>query len=89
VIHFFRKQFPFCLSLHKNEDVVLPNSLILAGEIVNYSDLHANIQDIFNAYGVQIMTPDYTGDTERAKLVPREGWYAPPAAPPPENGLKR
>ena len=41
--------------------------------------LHANIQDVFNEYGVQIMSPHYLGDPEQAKVVPPEGWYAAPA----------
>ncbi len=47
-----------------------------------YSVLHRNIQDVFNEYGVQIMTPAYEGDPERPKIVPQEQWYAAPA----ENG---
>jgi small-conductance mechanosensitive channel len=46
------------------------------------SALHANIQDVFNEYGVQIMSPHYLGDPPAAKVVPREGWYAAPARPP-------
>ncbi|MDH4873418.1 mechanosensitive ion channel [Pseudomonas sp. BN515] len=41
--------------------------------------LHANIQDVFNEYGVQIMSPHYLGDPAHEKLVPRENWYAAPA----------
>jgi small-conductance mechanosensitive channel len=44
--------------------------------------LHANIQDLFNEHGVQIMSPHYLGDPATAKLVPREQWYATPAKPP-------
>jgi small-conductance mechanosensitive channel len=47
-----------------------------------YSELHRNILDVFNEYGVQIMVPAYEGDPERPKLVPPEKWYAPPARPP-------
>jgi small-conductance mechanosensitive channel len=36
------------------------------------SSLHANIQDIFNANGVQIMSPHYERDPEQAKVVPPE-----------------
>jgi small-conductance mechanosensitive channel len=36
------------------------------------SVLHANIQDIFNANGVQIMSPHYNRDPESAKVVPPE-----------------
>lgn len=47
-----------------------------------YSTLHRNILDVFNEYGVQIMTPAYEGDPAAPKLVPREQWYAAPARPP-------
>jgi small-conductance mechanosensitive channel len=47
-----------------------------------YSDLHRSIQDVFNEYGIQIMTPSYEGDPPDAKLVPKDQWYAPPAKPP-------
>jgi small-conductance mechanosensitive channel len=44
-----------------------------------YSALHRSILDVFNEYGVQIMTPAYVGDTPQAKVVPRDQWYALPA----------
>lgn len=47
------------------------------GEI--YTDLHRNILDVFNEYGVQIMTPAYEGDPEKPKVVPKEGWFSAPA----------
>ena len=43
--------------------------------------LHANIQDAFNEYGVQIMSPAYEADPSGPKIVPRSQWYAAPAAP--------
>ena len=46
-----------------------------------YSDLHANIQDVFNEYEVQIMTPNYEADTEIPKLVKKEDFYMAPAKP--------
>lgn len=46
------------------------------------SMLHANIQDVFNEYGVQIMSPNYESDPEQEKLVPKENWYAAPAKAP-------
>ncbi|HYN04804.1 MAG TPA: mechanosensitive ion channel domain-containing protein [Vicinamibacteria bacterium] len=46
-----------------------------------YTALHQNILDVFNEYGVQIMTPAYEGDTEQAKLVPKEQWWSAPARP--------
>ena len=45
-------------------------------------DLHANIQDAFNEYGVQIMSPHYMADKDHTVVVARENWYAPPANPP-------
>jgi small-conductance mechanosensitive channel len=48
-----------------------------------YSELHRNVQDVFNEYGVQIMTPNYMADTAQPKLVPKEQWYAAPARPAP------
>jgi small-conductance mechanosensitive channel len=51
-----------------------------------YSALHRNILDVFNEYGVAIMTPAYEGDPEQPKLVPRDQWYAAPATPPSANG---
>jgi small-conductance mechanosensitive channel len=44
-----------------------------------YTALHRNILDVFNEYGVQIMTPAYEGDPEQPKIVPREAWYQAPA----------
>ncbi|WP_010486028.1 mechanosensitive ion channel domain-containing protein [Pseudomonas sp. S9] len=46
------------------------------------SVLHAHIQDVFNEYGVAIMSPHYLADPQDAKLVPRENWYAAPAREP-------
>lgn len=43
--------------------------------------LHANIQDVFNEYGVQIMSPHYLGDPEQPKWVPKEQWHAVPSKP--------
>src|SRR5215831_18431665 len=46
------------------------------------SELHANIQDVFNEHGVQIMSPHYMTETAEPQVVPRERWYAAPAKPP-------
>ena len=51
-----------------------------------YSYLHQNILDVFNEYGVQIMTPAYRMDPPQAKVVPKDQWYAPPARR--ENGAE-
>jgi small-conductance mechanosensitive channel len=41
--------------------------------------LHANIQDVFNQYEVQIMSPHYIADPAAPKLVPNARRFAPPA----------
>jgi small-conductance mechanosensitive channel len=46
-----------------------------------YTDLHRHILDVFNEYGVQIMTPAYEGDPTVPKVVPKEQWYTAPAMP--------
>ena len=45
------------------------------------STLHANIQDVFNEHGVQIMSPHYVGDPQDAKLVQPARAYSAPAKP--------
>jgi small-conductance mechanosensitive channel len=49
------------------------------GMFALYTALHRSILDVFNEYGVQIMTPAYEGDPEEPKVVPREQWFAAPA----------
>jgi small-conductance mechanosensitive channel len=46
-----------------------------------YTELHRNILDVFNEYGVQIMTPAYEGDTPEPKVVAKENWFLAPARP--------
>jgi small-conductance mechanosensitive channel len=53
-----------------------------------YTNLHRNILDVFNEYGVQIMTPAYEGDTQEPKVVPKEQWFSAPAKVE-EDGSKR
>ena len=50
--------------------------------LVTLNALYANIQDAFNAYGVQIMSPAYEADPEGRKTVPQSRWYAAPAQEP-------
>jgi small-conductance mechanosensitive channel len=45
------------------------------------SRLHAHIQDVFNEYGVQIMSPHYEADPAQPVVVPKAKWHEPPAAP--------
>jgi len=44
--------------------------------------IHANIQDVFNEYGVQIMSPHYFADPAESKTVAKDKWYSAPAKPP-------
>jgi len=52
------------------------------GMLAIKSELHRNIQDVFNEYGVQIMSPAYVADPASAKIVPPENWYVTPASKP-------
>jgi small-conductance mechanosensitive channel len=55
--------------------------------LFQYADLHRQILDVFNEYGIQIMTPAYRNDPEQPKIVPRGEWFNAPAAPAtPEQG---
>ena len=40
-----------------------------------YGAMHRHILDVFNEYGVQIMTPAYEGDPPEPKIVPPKDWY--------------
>jgi small-conductance mechanosensitive channel len=46
------------------------------------TELNQHILDVFNEYGVQIMTPAYEADPPQPKVVAKSDWYLPPAAPP-------
>jgi hypothetical protein len=43
------------------------------------SSLHANIQDAFNEFGVQIMSPHFMMQPQQNVVVDRSNWYAAPA----------
>jgi len=45
------------------------------------SDLNANVQDVFNEYGVQIMSPNYVLDPASPKVVAKQNWFAAPSEP--------
>jgi hypothetical protein len=47
--------------------------------LVTLDALYANIQDLFNEYGVQIMSPSYVLDPAAPKVVPKQDWFAAPA----------
>jgi small-conductance mechanosensitive channel len=58
------------------------------GRALVLSELHANIQDVFNEYGVQIMSPHYEGDPDGKVWVPRERWHEAPAGERPGPGAR-
>jgi hypothetical protein len=52
------------------------------------SDLYAEIQDAFNEYGAQIMSPHFESQPKKPVLVPKSAWYAPPVSSP-GSGMTR
>ena len=50
-----------------------------APRIETLSNLHANIQDAFNEFGVQIMSPHFMMQPQQNIVVPRSKWHAAPA----------
>jgi len=67
----------FCVTYELNAYCDRPNDMTKL-----YTLLSQNILDVFNEYGVQIMTPNYRGDPDQPKIVPKDQWFAPPAKPP-------
>ncbi|MCK6374466.1 MAG: mechanosensitive ion channel family protein [Zoogloea sp.] len=65
----------YCLVVHATPVGAEPRAQLL-------SRLHANIQDVFNEYGVQIMSPHYIDDPASEKVVPQASWYTAPARKP-------
>ncbi|MCB1008082.1 MAG: mechanosensitive ion channel [Acidobacteria bacterium] len=45
------------------------------------TELHGHIQDVFNEYGVQIMSPNFVAQPDEPVLSPKSTWFAAPAAP--------
>ncbi len=66
----------FCVQYELNVHISEP-LLILE----TYTELHRNVLDVFNEYGVQIMTPSYMKDPDAPKVVPPNQWYLAPATP--------
>jgi len=70
----------FCVTYELNVYCDRPNDMTKF-----YTLLSQNVLDVFNEYGVQIMTPAYMADTDQPKIVPRDQWFASPAQPPENN----
>jgi small-conductance mechanosensitive channel len=64
----FYVQYTLWVSLVRQED-----------RLTVMNSLYANIQDLFNEYGVQIMSPNYVFDPNAPKVVPKQNWFAAPA----------
>lgn len=50
------------------------------------SQLHSNVQDVFNENGVQIMSPHYMEDPPQPQVVPPGPWSSQPQGAPPPPG---
>jgi len=70
----------FCVTYELNVYCNQPNNMTKL-----YTLLSQNVLDVFNEYGVQIMTPAYRDDPDQLKIVPKDQWFAPPAKPPESN----
>nr|WP_249219983.1 mechanosensitive ion channel domain-containing protein [Citrobacter portucalensis] len=46
------------------------------------TELHSQIQDVFNEFGVQIMSPNFVLQPAQPVVVAKENWYTAPAVPP-------
>jgi small-conductance mechanosensitive channel len=53
------------------------------------STLHGQIQDAFNEFGVQIMSPHFEGQPDKKVYVPQPEWYSAPASPPAQKEANR
>jgi small-conductance mechanosensitive channel len=60
--------------------VLLAHLEIAQNRAAVLSDLHAQIQDAFNEFGIQIMSPHFESQPEKPVFVPKSAWHAAPAA---------
>jgi small-conductance mechanosensitive channel len=78
-----REPAPFILQLSLNDFAVTYELNVYCDQPSEmdrlYADLHRSVLDVFNEFGVQIMTPAYVADPAEPKVVPREQWFANPA----------
>jgi small-conductance mechanosensitive channel len=49
------------------------------------SELHKNIQDAFNEFGVQIMSPHFVLQPNQPVVVPKTQWFSEPAVATKQN----
>ena len=78
-----REPAPFVLQLSLNDFAVTYELNVYCDQPSEmdrlYADLHRSVLDVFNEFGVQIMTPAYIADPAEPKVVPPELWFAKPA----------
>jgi small-conductance mechanosensitive channel len=78
-----REPTPFVLQLSLNDFAVTYELNVYCDRPSEmdrvYAQLHRSVLDVFNEYGVQIMTPAYVADPAEPKVVPQEQWFAKPA----------
>lgn len=57
---------------------------LLAGQSLAAArnELHSNIQDVFNEFNVQIMSPNFVMQPNDAVMVAKQNWYPAPASAP-------
>lgn len=46
------------------------------------NDFFSNIQDVFNEFNVQIMSPNFVMQPEGSVVVAKDNWYPAPAVAP-------
>jgi small-conductance mechanosensitive channel len=64
-----------------------PSAALSRAELL--SELHTHILDVFNEYGVQIMSPHYLRDPDGKKIVDKAAWFEAPARKPPADAPGR
>jgi small-conductance mechanosensitive channel len=57
---------------------LLPNQSLAVAR----NELHSHIQDVFNEFNVQIMSPNFVMQPKGTVMVEKNNWYAAPASPP-------
>jgi hypothetical protein len=56
---------------------VRTTNVLMMGKL--YAAMHRHILDVFNEFGVQIMTPAYESDPHEPKVVPPSKDHVPPS----------
>jgi small-conductance mechanosensitive channel len=67
----FFVEYRLCVALEHAEE-----------KVRRLSELHANIQDAFNEFGVQILSPHFEAQPSDTITVPKSKWFSAPAKPP-------